>query len=61
MSRTINPQEFKSIHGNPNLTVIAVRRKNDYTADNAAIPGAMAIAQRQTGATGFYLATFDYK
>lgn len=40
MSRTINPQEFKSILGNKDVTVIDVRRKEDYTADSSAIPGA---------------------
>lgn len=39
MSRTINPQEFKSMLGNKDLTVIDVRRKEDYMADNSAIPG----------------------
>lgn len=40
MSRTISPAEFKSILGNDNLTVIDVRRKEDYAADNTVIPGA---------------------
>ena len=40
MSRTISTQEFKSILGNHNLTVIDVRRKDDLAADNTAIPGA---------------------
>ena len=39
MSRTINPQELKSILGNKNVTLIDVRRKDDYAADNNAIPG----------------------
>lgn len=39
MSRTINSQEFKSILGNKSVTVIDVRRKDDYTADSSAIPG----------------------
>ncbi len=40
MSRTINPQELKSLLGNKDVTVIDVRRKDDYAADNSAIPGA---------------------
>jgi rhodanese-related sulfurtransferase len=39
MSRTINSQEFKSMLGNKNVTVIDVRRKEDYAADNSVIPG----------------------
>ena len=39
MSRTIKPQEFKSILGNKDVTVIDVRRKEDYTADSSVIPG----------------------
>jgi rhodanese-related sulfurtransferase len=39
MSRTINPQEFKSLQGSNDVTVIDVRRKDDYAADNSAIPG----------------------
>ena len=39
MSRTINPQELKSILGNKDVTVIDVRRKEDYMADNSVIPG----------------------
>ncbi len=40
MSRTINPQELKSLLGNKDVKVIDVRRKDDYAADNSAIPGA---------------------
>lgn len=40
MNRTISPTEFKSMLGNDNLTVIDVRRKEDYAAENTAIPGA---------------------
>ncbi len=40
MSRTINPQEFKALQGNNDITVIDVRRKDDYAADSSAIPGA---------------------
>ena len=39
MSRTIKPEELKSVLGNKDLTVIDVRRKEDYTADNSVIPG----------------------
>lgn len=39
MNRTINPQEFKSKLGNKDVTVIDVRRKEDYAADNSVIPG----------------------
>jgi rhodanese-related sulfurtransferase len=39
MSRTINPQELKSIIDNKDVTVIDVRRKDDYAADNSVIPG----------------------
>lgn len=39
MNRTINPQELKSKLGNKDVTVIDVRRKEDYAADNSAIPG----------------------
>lgn len=39
MSRTINPQELKSILGNKDVEVIDVRRKEDYAADNNVIPG----------------------
>jgi rhodanese-related sulfurtransferase len=39
MSRTINPEELKSVLGNKDVTVIDVRRKEDYTADNTVIPG----------------------
>jgi rhodanese-related sulfurtransferase len=41
MSRTVNPQEFKSILGNKDITVIDVRRKEDYGADNSVIPGSI--------------------
>jgi len=41
MSRTINPQEFKSLLGSKDVTVIDVRRKDDYAADNSVIPGAI--------------------
>ncbi len=40
MSRTINPQELKSLLANKDVKVIDVRRKDDYAADNSAIPGA---------------------
>ena len=40
MSRTINPQELKSLLENKDVKVIDVRRKDDYAADNSAIPGA---------------------
>lgn len=40
MSRTIGTKEFKSLLDNKNVTVIDVRRKDDYTADSNAIPGA---------------------
>jgi rhodanese-related sulfurtransferase len=40
MDRTINPQEFKALQGNKDITVIDVRRKDDYAADSSAIPGA---------------------
>lgn len=39
MSRTINPQEFKTILGSKDVEVIDVRRKEDYAADNSVIPG----------------------
>lgn len=39
MSRTISTQDFKAIQGNKDVTVIDVRRKEDYTADNSVIPG----------------------
>lgn len=39
MSRTINSQELKSILGNKEVSVIDVRRKDDYAADSNAIPG----------------------
>jgi rhodanese-related sulfurtransferase len=39
MNRTINPQEFKSIVGSQDVTVIDVRRKDDYAADSSIIPG----------------------
>jgi len=39
MSRTIKPEELKSVLGNKDVTVIDVRRKEDYTADNSVIPG----------------------
>jgi len=39
MSRTIKPEEFKSLQDNKDVTVIDVRRKDDYAADNSAIPG----------------------
>jgi rhodanese-related sulfurtransferase len=40
MSRTIPSQELKAMLGNSNLTLIDVRRKDDYAADQSAIPGA---------------------
>lgn len=40
MSRTIQAQELKSILGNKDVTLIDVRRKDDYAADSSAIPGA---------------------
>ncbi len=40
MSRTINPQELKSLLENKDVKVIDVRRKDDYAADNSVIPGA---------------------
>jgi len=40
MNRTINPQELKSLLANKEVKVIDVRRKDDYAADNSAIPGA---------------------
>ncbi len=40
MSRTINPQELKSLLANKDVKVIDVRRKEDYAADSSAIPGA---------------------
>ncbi len=40
MSRTINPQELKSLLETKDVKVIDVRRKDDYAADNSAIPGA---------------------
>lgn len=39
MNRTIKPEELKSTLGNKDLKVIDVRRKDDYLADNSAIPG----------------------
>ena len=39
MSRTINPQEFKSLVGSKDVTVLDVRRKEDYATDNSVIPG----------------------
>ena len=39
MSRTIQAQELKSILGSKGVTVIDVRRKDDYAADDSAIPG----------------------
>ena len=38
MSRTISTQEFKALQGNKDVTVIDVRRKEDYAADNSVIP-----------------------
>lgn len=40
MSRTISTQDFKTIQDSKEVTVIDVRRKEDYAADNTAIPGA---------------------
>jgi len=40
MNRTINPQEFKSMLDKTNVTIIDVRRKEDYAADSNVIPGA---------------------
>ncbi len=40
MSRTIKPQELKSLLETKDVKVIDVRRKDDYAADNSAIPGA---------------------
>ena len=40
MDRTINPQELKNILENKDVKIIDVRRKEDYAADNTAIPGA---------------------
>jgi rhodanese-related sulfurtransferase len=40
MSRTIQAQELKSILGSKDVTVIDVRRKDDYASDISAIPGA---------------------
>jgi len=40
MNRTINTQEFKSKLGNKDVTVIDVRRKEDYASDTSTIPGA---------------------
>jgi rhodanese-related sulfurtransferase len=40
MSRTIQPQELKAMLGSRDVTVIDVRRRNDYIADHSAIPGA---------------------
>ena len=40
MSRTILPQKFKSLLSSKDVTVIDVRRKDDYAADNNVIPGA---------------------
>ena len=39
MIRTIKPQEFKSLLGNKNVTLLDVRRKDDYDADSTVIPG----------------------
>ena len=47
MSRTINPQELKSILGTKSVTVIDVRRKDDYAADNNAIPGSSWLGPSQ--------------
>jgi rhodanese-related sulfurtransferase len=41
MSRTISTQELKTIQGNKDITLIDVRRKEDYTADNSVIPGSI--------------------
>jgi len=38
MSRTISTQDFKALQGNKDVTVIDVRRKEDYAADNSVIP-----------------------
>ncbi len=40
MSRTINPQELKTLLETTDVKIIDVRRKDDYAADNSAIPGA---------------------
>lgn len=40
MQRTINPSELKALIEKKSATVIDVRRKNDYDADNVKIPGA---------------------
>jgi rhodanese-related sulfurtransferase len=39
MSRIINPQELKSKLGDKNVSIIDVRRKEDYAADSSVIPG----------------------
>lgn len=39
MSRTISTQDFKAIQDSKEVTVIDVRRKEDYAADNSVIPG----------------------
>ena len=39
MERTISTQEFKKIQGSKDVTVIDVRRKEDYSADSSVIPG----------------------
>ncbi len=41
MNRTINSQELKSILDSKAVKVIDVRRKDDYAADNSAIPGSI--------------------
>ena len=52
MSRTISTQAFKSMLGSQNLTIIDVRRKDDYAADNTAIPGAIWHDPEQIGTWG---------
>ena len=40
MDRTITPQDLKSLIKNKAVTLLDVRRKNDYDADGVVIPGA---------------------
>lgn len=40
MSRTISPQDLKSLLVHQDVTLLDVRRKNDFDADAVTLPGA---------------------
>lgn len=40
MNRTISSSELQSMLGKPDLTILDVRRSDDYTSDTSIIPGA---------------------